>query len=240
MPAFRDIARYAAKDCLLKPLLLEYMNRDIDMAIRVVNVHNRPPDGWFHSSAHPALGVPELQAYLAGQHERRGETGYGLRMSMLVGSFMHEVVREALNDLKVMVPLRAYCQACQAPRAETGCREHGAADERTRSRGHLDAIVDLGCGIRGHPGAYGVDLKTIRTFGLKDAPDMDTEYFRAAWPKYWYQMQDYMRMSGLRQFIVLFMAMGSPWEMREYHLDYDVRTALEIESKYLQALAARE
>jgi hypothetical protein len=135
-----------------------------------------------------------------------------------------------------MVPLPpGNCVACGLPRkGKIRCKEHGAIDMATHSRGHLDGIVALG-----QDGIRGLDIKTIKmwgTYGIKDAPDMDLDFFRGNWPKYYAQGQDYMRMTGLRKFIVFFMALGNPWEMREYHFDFDPAFALGIETRYKNAL----
>jgi hypothetical protein len=234
----RTAARYAADGCVIKPLVQSFVqNRRIDFDFRLQAswVRERPWDGWFHASAHPGLGEEDLIAYLEQREKPRAMTYVGA-MSTIFGTLVHVVTQETFSYYKITVPLSAGpCLTCG--RGRTGrdaCREHGALDEKTHSRGHMDAIVTVGPG-----GINIVDIKTIKpwgTYGLKDAPDMDPEYFKATWPKYYAQGQDYMRMTGIRNFICFFMAMGNPWEMREYHIPYDPVFAFQIERRYLRAL----
>jgi hypothetical protein len=236
--ALRTAAKYAAEGCLIKPLLLRFFQDEVisfDFRLKSDWIRNREPDGWFHSSAHPGLDVPQLVAYLRGTGKRQPMTYVGA-MSTLFGTVTHGVIQSALEQMGVLVPLPpGPCVCCGRPRAgKNPCREHGTIDMVTRSRGHLDGILNLGAdGIRG------LDIKTIKPFGaygLKDAPDMEIGYFTETWPKYYAQAQDYMRMTGLRQFIVFFMTLGNPWEMREYHIPYDPDYAARIREKYQEAL----
>lgn len=236
MPNFRSVVRSAADGCLLKPLLMGYFDSPaaITMTLRTGRTGDRDPDGWFHASAHPGLSEADLTAYLHG-HLAAEDFSYVARMSMLFGSVTHSVVQHALVKLKIMVPVpRGTCPACGLPRPSK-CREHAAVHEPTRSRGHLDGILLFpGSEL---PEPWGFDLKTIKPQLLWKAPDMDLEYFRATWQKHWWQMQEYMRLTGLRRYIVLYMAMGNPWDMREYHVPADPAAARDIERRYLAALA---
>ena len=49
-----------------------------------------------------------------------------------------------------------------------------------------------------------------------------------------------MRLSGLRKYIFLFMTMGTPWESREFHLDFDPAFAVATEAKYLAVISHLE
>jgi hypothetical protein len=236
----RTAASYAEAGCLVKPLLLRFFQDEkveFDFRVRSVSIRTRPPDGWFHSSAHPGLSEDQLVAYLKGGSSP-WRPDYVTTMSMLFGTVVHGVVQSALDQMKVTVPLPpGGCVACGLPRSGRGltCREHGAVDVSTRSRGHLDGILSLG-----EHGTRGLDIKTIKmwgSYGLKDAPDMDLGFFIRNWLKYYAQVQDYMRLTGLRNFIVFFMALGNPWEMREYHVPWDPEFALGIEVRYRRALA---
>lgn len=251
MPKFSTIARYASDGCLLKPLLAEFFTSPdaFRMVIRTAKPLDRAPDGWFHASAHAAMSEAELVAYLLGQSkESREDFGYIGRMSVMFGTIMHEVVRQALAQLKLSVPVaRGICPACGLTQPAK-CREHGAADAAVRSRGHLDGILLFAPGAAGmtlahliaarDPDLFGFDLKTIKPMILVKAPDMDLEFFRQKWPHYWWQVQEYMRLTGLTRFIVLFIALGNPWELREYHIPFDPAAAFQIESRYRNALAA--
>jgi hypothetical protein len=221
--AMRTAATYAADGCLVKPIWLTFLQSSkIDINMHLVSswTKQRDFDGWFHASTHPSLNTEELIAYLQ-QRNKPFKPDYVSTMSTLFGTMLHD----------------GLCVACGLPRPGHGrkvfCDEHGAVDHALRSRGHLDAIGNFNVqGIRG------IDAKSIKpwgVYGLKDAPDMDLEYFRERWPKYYAQGQDYMRMTGLRQFIFFFVAMGNPWELREYHFDYDEVFAYGIEQRYRQA-----
>ena len=63
--------------------------------------------------------------------------------------------------------------------------------------------------------------------------DLDLDEYRRRFPEYYAQNQEYMRMSGRRMVIVLFMYMGFPWEMAEIHVPYDPAFAGAIRDKYL-------
>ena len=235
--ALRTAAKFAASGCVLKPLLINFFMdpaNSFDFSIPLASgpdLGDRPHDGWFHSSTHPSLTEAELVAYLTVPQKRTAPTYVG-RMSMLFGTLTHGVVRSALNQMGVTVPVPpGPCPVCHLPRVgRPSCEEHAAIDPSTHSRGHLDGILKIG---------KGYDLKTIKmygSYGLKDAPDMDLAYFMATWPKYYAQAQDYMRLTGLREFIVLFMVLGNPWEFREYHIPYDSAYCLGIETRYKNAL----
>lgn len=242
--SFETAAKFAAKGCLVKPHLLQFFqDPGIDFSFRLnfQTVQDRPYDGWFHSSSHPSMTEEQLYHYLTSPVVRdlTARADYVTRMSRLFGTTAHGIVRSALTQMRLLLPLPpGPCIACGLPRSsKTGkiiCEEHGAIDTVMHSRGHLDGILDLK-----QDGIRGFDLKTIKMFGkygLKEAPDMELEYFMVTWPKYYAQGQDYMRMTGLRQFIVLFMVLGNPWEFREYQFDFDPDYARGIEDRYQGAL----
>jgi hypothetical protein len=242
MPTFDKIAKYAAAGCLVKPLLADFFSSGeaFKLTIRTAKPLERVPDGWFHASTHPGLTVNQLHAYLTmPPPERPEDFGYIGRMSVMFGTIMHEVTRQALYKLKLMVPVpMGTCMACGSVQP-MGCREHGARDDATRSRGHLDGILRFGgqgAWSYASEDIWGFDLKTIKNAILYKAPDMDEAYFRERWPEYWWQVQEYMRLTGIRQYIVLFMGIGNPWDIREYHVTFDPVAAYEIETKYSAAL----
>lgn len=244
------VAQYAAEGCLVKPLLLRFfLDTSVEFAfdVRVTRPVRREFDGWFHASSHPVMSDRELYLYMT-EGTQREELDYISAMSVMFGTVVHGVVQEAVDRLGIAVPLPADdCPACGLPRAtpytratrtvrrgtKGYCWEHGACDQQTRSRGHLDAILNL-------QGIRGFDLKTIRPLTLMKTPDMDLEFFRQKWPGYYAQAQEYMRITGLRKFIVFFMALGNPWEMREYQFDFDPVFAYRTEQKYLRVLKAIE
>jgi hypothetical protein len=243
MPTFETIAKYAAAGCLLKPLLVQFhtSGEAFRLMIETAKPLERKPDGWFHASTHPGLTEGQLITYLTMPVPEKAEDfGYLGRMSVLVGTIMGEVNRQALIQLGLMVPVqRGTCRACGLEQPKT-CREHGASHPGTRSRGHLDGIVRFGPPSpvwRGTEDVWGYEGKTIKNVILAKAPDMDEEFFRQRWPAYWWQVQEYMRLTGLRRFIVLFQGIGNPWDLREYHVQADPEAAYQIEMKYRSVLA---
>lgn len=237
MPTFRHVSEQAAAGCILKPILINFFLSDEPFRIRVDVQRSvgRPPDGWFHASTHPTMGARDLYQYLVRPETvQREKMGFPGKMGTMFGTIYGDLIRQACQILKISVPVpRGTCRACGLPQPSE-CKEHGACDEATLSRGHLDGILHVS-------GAYyGNEIKTIRSLGLSKVPDMDVDYFRKHWPYYYYQVMEYMRLTGLRTFIVLFMSMGSPWEFREFHVPYDPAVALEIENKYLRVIRARD
>jgi hypothetical protein len=247
MPTFRGIAEYAAEGCLVKPLFNQFIldpSFKFEFNLYISHVVNREPDGWFHASTHPTASTRELWLYLARPHlQPPRQMDYAGRMATLFGTTAHGLIEAFLNWMGVMVPLpEGDCPACgrpyKPPRARQSskwCMEHGAVDLETRSRCHMDGILNFT-----PQGVFGFDFKTIYTFGLSKCPDMDQDFFREKWPRYYAQMQECMRLSGLRRYIVLFLTMGTPWETREYHLDYDPEFAERTREKYLRVISCVE
>lgn len=243
MPTFDHVAKFAAAGCLLKPLLIQFYTSGEAFKLRIETAKplDRAPDGWFHASAHPGLTEGQLVAYLDGFAKDQPEDfGYIGRMSVMFGTIMGEVTRQALNHLGLMVPVPlGRCRACGYTQPRE-CREHGACHEPTRSRGHLDGIIRFGpprSDWHGTEDVWGYEGKTIKNAILAKAPDMDEEFFKERWPAYWWQVQEYMRLTGLGRFIVLFQGIGNPWDLREYHVQSDPQAAYDVETKYLNALA---
>lgn len=59
------------------------------------------------------------------------------------------------------------------------------------------------------------------------------DFYRQTWPEYYAQNQEYMRLSGRRAMLVLFLTMGYPWEMVELVVPYDPVAANQVRDKYL-------
>lgn len=195
---------------------------------------DRPPDGWFHPSSHPLLEVRQLYYYLTDPGSWQPEPfSYTIKMSALIGSMVHDVVETALQDLGYLIIPKGVCQACGL-KQPSKCKEHGAADLGTKSRGHMDGILGVGGVMRGF------EFKTAMPLTLVKIRNNDIEAFRAKWPYYYAQVQEYMRMTGLTSYKVIFWAMGNPWEMREFTIEADVTFQLQTERKYLEARKAAD
>lgn len=239
MPTLTRMGEQAAAGCLVKPLFYQWVMaaEATSLNLLVDRPVQRKPDQWFHASQHPLATHRELWLWLAGRTAPE-DMGYTSKMAVMFGSLSHAVFEAFLDWMRASEPLpEGECPACGKPRrplrarpSNAYCTEHGFIHRETQSRCHLDAILNLG-GER-----YGFDLKTIWPLGLRGVKDMDLAVFREKWPRYWAQMQECMRLSGLRQYIVLFLTMGSPWELREYHIPFDPEFAAATEEKYRKVL----
>lgn len=243
MPTFTGLEEMAADGCLVKPLLHQFLMdpRSGEAAINIMVDRPAPrqPDMTFHASQHPLAGEKELYLWATGQVAEAEDFSYQARCAVLFGSLFHGVFEAFLAWTGAAEPLpKGSCPACGRPYRELRarpssryCTEHGFTHEATRSRCHLDGIMNFG-GDR-----WGLDIKTIYPFGLRGVKDMDLKSFRDKWPKYWAQGQECMRLSGLRQYIFMFVTMGSPWDTREFHIPFDPDFAAETEAKYRRVIS---
>lgn len=231
------MADLASSGAIIKPVLHKYLldaqyPESWSVVFRQEDVH-REPDAYFHPSSHPLMTPRQLYYYLSAPESwETWKPDYVIRLSMLMGTAVHDFVQMALKDLGYLVPPHGKCLCCGRQQPEE-CNEHGVRDEATGSRGHMDGVLRLSGGLRGF------ELKTSNARSVKVAEDGDLDYFREKWPYYYAQVMEYMRMSGLREFIVLFFGIGSPWDMREYHVPFDPAYSLKIERKYQQARTAK-
>lgn len=236
-PAFRKMAGENLDNLILKPLLHNYIHlgKYPDKFTVTFEKHGkeRKPDGYFHPSTHPMWTERQLTLYLSRPDQiLREPLEFGGGMSVTVGTAMHDFIEVCMIDAGILERPSGDCVNCKRPhgRKKTECPEWGAIDEATLSRGHMDGIYNVG-ERRG-----GFDLKTSNNMKLSKCNDLDVEQFREKWPVYYAQAQEYMRLTGLREFIVLFLGMGFPWTMVEYQIPYDIAHNYEIETKYLRAI----
>jgi hypothetical protein len=244
MPTITRLAEYSARGTLVKPLLHQFAMSDAPASINIMVERPviRGHDGWFHASQHPLLEELELYQWMTRVSEPE-DMSYTARMSVIFGSCAHGIFEAFLAWAGIAEPLpKGDCPACGRPyrplRARPSfkyCTEHGFRHEGTRARCHLDSILNLGDGTR-----RGFDYKTIHQFGLRDVKDMDLRCFREKWPHYWAQGQECMRLSGLREYVFLFMTLGNPWDTREFHVPFDPEFAVETEEKYLRVISHLE
>src|SRR5260370_26475688 len=131
MPTFTNISEKAAEGCLVKPILINFFMSEEPFRIKIdlQRSLDRPPDDWFHASTHPTMSGRELYAYLAQPERYEPEKlGYAGKMGTMFGTIGHEVVRQALLQLKVVVPLSAgFCPGCGLTQS-TMFKEFGAID----------------------------------------------------------------------------------------------------------------
>lgn len=223
----------------------------------------RRPDDWFHPSTHPTWPEAALYNYLAHPETFPVEKKqYMSTLSVTVGKAMHGFMEMCLEDAGIRPRALNVCTVCppQCPRPKgrgkvkrcgchlaegllnadgthkVGCTEPGVVDLETGSRGHMDGILDLSSMSTPGP-AFDTpvfEFKTGNDMALAKLPDLDLEAYRKKYPAYYAQNQEYMRMSGRRVVIVLFMVMGFPWPMTEIHVPYDAGFANEVRDKYLR------
>jgi hypothetical protein len=230
------MADMASKNLLLKPLLYKYFHEaqfpdEFTVTFKKETTGDRRPDDWFHPSAHPLMTVRQLYYYLTDPDGYEGwRPDYTLRMSVLMGSALHDFIEMGLIDLGMLLKPSGTCVACGRPQPSQ-CKEFGAIDRRTRSRGHTDGLLKDGRGF---------ELKSAAPQAIGTIADNDLEAFRKKWPYYYGQQQEYQRMMGLEESIVLFFGMGNPWEMREFVIPRDIAFQVETERKYLEAREAAE
>lgn len=227
---FKTLINEGDNDARLVPILAGYLQRgELPDPFRVKvrgGSGDVGPDDYFHPSGHPLMGDRQLYFYLTRPDDWvREPLGYIGRMSTLMGSVMHEIVETALTDCGYLIKPKGQCVACGKLQPKE-CREHGALDNVLGTRGHMDGR------LRYDGKERGFEFKTAIAFSLKDVRNNDVEAFRAKWPKYYAQVQEYMRMTSLTGYVVVFMAMGNPWTLREFHIDYDPFYAAETAVKY--------
>lgn len=245
-PAFKNILNQSSNRQILSPLLLAILKgAKFPKRFEVVFEDAggpRKPDGYFHPSTHPTMNERQLYYYLTDPDRWESEVlDYESRMSVTMGTAVHSLIETMLHHNEIMVPLVGTCPACKRPHGtkKGECYEYGAADETLGSRGHMDGVIHLDTpGVYWVPGQGGLEFKTTNPRTLSSIQPNDLEAFRRKWPVYYGQVQDYMRMSGLRQFIVLFLALGYPWTPLEFQVPYDEKYAMAIEKKYSNARRA--
>jgi hypothetical protein len=183
----------------------------------------RDPDRWFHPSTHPTW-TPRMLYYYRTQpdlmiHEVIESMG---TLSITVGHAMHSFIQMCLKDQGVLLDDEVYVE-----------------DPETQSRGSLDGVLDIQA-----PPHLEVEpifeFKTTNMNRLSTIDDLDLDAFTKKWPGYYAQQQEYMRLSGKRLSIVLMMALGYPWDMKEFHIPYHKGFAEGVAEKYRTVLRAEE
>jgi len=223
-PAFRKFVVEMDKGTVLIPLLHSYLfdakfPKDFSVDFHYHSMH-RAPDGWFHPSTHPIWPARKLwlhcrypEATILTSKEYMGT------LSVTMGTAVHSFIQMCLDDMGVL-------EAAEVP----------AVDDELHSRGSMDGVLKLPAGPFGGINRQLLEFKTSNLAKLGRLKSLDLEAFKNTWPEYYLQVQEYMRVSGLRVAVVLFMALGYPWELREFHVPYDERIAASLKEKYRIAL----
>lgn len=232
----------AVQGTVLKPLLHAYLYEarwKEDMLLTLSKRDGpREPDGWFHPSEHPLWPERMLYYYLSAPESMVPEPlAYMGTMSVTIGTLMHLFIQECMRDHGVLLS-HAQLIAEGIPCDEKG--EPSLIDEEVGSRGHTDGITNVHLPDYPDLARQTFEFKTSNDFKLKGINDLDNEAFKEKWPVYWAQQQEYMRMSGYRVAIVLFLGMGFPWNLREFHIPADERFQSQIKEKYLRVRHAVE
>lgn len=180
---------------------------------------HRDPDNWFHPSSHPRWPARMLYWYLVAPDKLVGEPFDPLgTMAVTQGHFWHGFTGQVLTQSKYLLGL-----------------EVGAEDRKTGARGKMDGVTR---------DEEVFELKTMNDRRLdrieKGAPDDPAVVasFKKICPDYYYQGQEYMRLSGLQRWRGLIMSLSYPFPMREIVLDPDREVQHEIKEKYLMVRQA--
>lgn len=200
---------------------------------------NRPPDGWFWPSTHPTWPEKMLHLYLTNPQALPYEPKeYMNVLSLTMGTAVHGFIETCLEIIGLRPKALNTCQMCPPREDGSTCSEAGFADHETKSRGHMDGILDL-TGLtaysKGLDETSGFELKTMsnaRRLGRLEDDGLD--FYRDNLPIYYAQNQEYMRLSGLTSLVLLVMQMGYPWRMVELHVPFDPVYAEAQRAKYMR------
>jgi hypothetical protein len=193
----------------------------------------REPDGWFHPSTHPTMDERKLYYYLARPEKwDEEEFDYGPRMSVLMGSAMHDIVQAVMTKMGLLVPPKGTCVCCGKPhgRGKGKCNEWGVRDDILGRRGHMDGLLDIPGWCEPGDGIF--DLKTAAPMAIRGIESHDLDAFKAKWPKYYAQAQEYMALTGKLKAMILFLAMSDGWKMLEFEIPRDDLYIARMEAKY--------
>jgi hypothetical protein len=240
-PAFRKVLTDLSKGTVLKPLMHSYLFEaefpDLDLSFPKRDMGRRSPDGWFHPSEHVLWPERMLYWYLAEPDKVIGEPmEYMGTMSVTVGSIMHSFTQQILKHQGLLL---AETELEDLGYAINSTGEPTVADVPTGARGSMDGILRLTLPKYLASPHQGFEFKT-RSPLAKPIEDLDLDAYKAKHPGYWAQNQEYMRLSGLDVFVVLFMAMGYPWELTEIHVPADPFFQEQVRQKYMRVRAAEE
>ncbi len=241
-PAFKKVVVGASAGLVLSPILNNYLHmgkypHEFSVTFRNHSKQRRP-DGYFHPSTHPQWSERQLFLYLTQPDKTLPKPlEYAGALSVTMGTAVHDFIEMCLLDAGVLMEPKGTCVCCgrEHGKKKGQCAEWGAMDEATKTRGHMDGLLD----VKGW-GNGGFEFKTSNMMKLSNIEDNDVERFKEKWPDYWFQVQDYMRITGLTRFVVLFLGMGYPWTTKEFVIERDEVYCFEQGQKYRRVLAHAE
>lgn len=234
--AFHGLMRTVQDGTVLKPLLHSYLYEAVwpeDFSIDFKKGSSRrDPDGWFHPSEHPNWPARMLWFYLTQPDKLVPEEfAYMNTLSVTIGSAMHGFIETCLKHMGLLLTpdeLRAEGFEVNPINGEPVSK-----DEATGSKGHKDGVLRIHLPAAPHRKLHLFEFKTSNDRKLSKIEDLDLMAFIETWPDYYAQAQEYLRMTGYDYSIVLFMAMGYPWEMREFHIPANPQYQADTAAKYL-------
>lgn len=227
-------AKGADSRLVIKPHLDAYLMSGQwpdDFSIRFrKHVLEHGPDGWFHPSTHPLMGLKRLWYYLAAPEQWVPEVKEPKSiLTTTIGEALHGFAKTLLIDAGLLDPPPGNC-----PCGDPECDEWWTIDEVARSRGHADGRTSLY--IEGYPdGPKNFEFKSATPL-KKLGDDLDLDWLIGRHPDYWAQQQEYMRMLGLPMTVLVFMMTGYPYDTREFHIPADPNFQNETVEKYMLAL----
>ena len=215
------VVRYLADGRFPEGLSVELAQHSLDFG----------PDGWFHPSTHPLWPERMLWYYKHHPSDMQVEPGDYMRsLSVTMGSLIHSFMQQCLRDEGLLLTAD---QMMVLGLPVDGAGELVLVDEATCTRGKGDGVLSVP--VLGERNPL-FEFKTSNGMKLRKIDDMDTDAFIRVWPEYYAQVQEYMRMSGIGVTVVLVMALGYPWEMREFHIERNVQWQVGVVEKYQAAL----
>lgn len=196
------------------------------ITITVEAPQDRPPDGYFHPSTHPTWPERMLYWYLREPDKIIAEPLETMGvMAVTQGNFWHELIGAVGMRGGIFEGVEVFVQ-----------------DPATKARGSMDWALSLPIG---NPTFKAVgEFKTINPMRARKIPrggpsePMVVEAFRLEFPVYYAQAQEYMRLSGLKRWVGVFLIMQYPFEMREIHVPFDELFAYRVAAKYHNVLEA--
>lgn len=233
---FSQVLGQAEKGLVLKPLLHNFLMNatwENDFAVHFKKGDSRrDPDGWFHPSEHPTWPARMLYYLIAHPEAIIPEPmAYQNTLAVTVGTAMHSFIEMCLKSMNVLMEedeLRA-----MGFEVNPISKEPSVKDEEAGSRGHMDGVLKIF--LPTHPKEPNplFEFKTGNENALRSIEDLDLDAFIKKWPGYYAQAQDYLRMTGRQVSVVLFMQMGFPWTLKEFHIPANPKYQNDLLLKYL-------